>query len=194
MLDLIFPPSEDLRIVREATHATIRTLFHEQRVHDTVVLSDFRDPRVRALIHEAKFHGNRKAFFLLSTLIELYIERHETEYDLIIPIPLSRRRKRTRGYNQVHEILKACAEHRMIDLAPSLLKRVRDTRPQTDLSQVERLTNIRGAFAAKDPSAIAGRRILLVDDVITTGTTLKEARNALLPHGPRSLTLLALAH
>ncbi len=194
ILDLIFPPSEDLLIVRIMTLATISTLFHEQHIHGNVVLSEFRDPRVRALIHEAKFHGNKKAFVFLSRLIDIYLERHHNEYDVIIPIPLSNRRKRTRGYNQIHEILKACAQYHTIDLMPNLLKRTRDTRPQTDLSYAERLTNLHDAFVVTNASAITNKRILIIDDVMTTGTTLTEAHDTLLFHNPKSITLLALAH
>jgi len=194
ILDLIFPPSEDLRTVRTIREAIVPTLFHEHAVQDTIVLSDFRDPRIRALIHEAKFHGNRKAFMLLSTLIDLYLERRKTQYDIIIPIPLSSRRKRTRGYNQVYEILKASSQHDTTNVVPDLLKRTYDTRPQTDLSKAERLTNLRGAFTATNPAALVGKRILLVDDVMTTGATLIEARATLIPYGPKSVTLLALAH
>ena len=77
---------------------------------------------------------------------------------------------------------------------PNLLKRTRDTRPQTDLSYAERLTNLHDAFVVTNASAITNKRILIIDDVMTTGTTLTEAHDTLLFHNPKSITLLALAH
>jgi competence protein ComFC len=192
--DTIFPPSDDLRIVRTLTAAAVTPLLQVRDVYGATALTDFRDPRVRALIHEAKFHGNRKAFQLLGTLVERYLSERTLPYDIIVPIPLSAQRRRTRGYNQVYEVLRtytACA----LIIAPKLLTRVRDTKPQTDLDRDARLSNVKNAFAVThNPGHLTGKHIILVDDVMTTGATLHEAQRALLLYDPGSVTLLALAH
>ncbi len=75
-----------------------------------------------------------------------------------------------------------------------VLARVRDTRPQTELSREERLTNVKDAFACIAPEAIVGKDVVIVDDVVTTGATLTSAAHAILKHNPRSVTCIALAH
>lgn len=190
LLDCIFPPSADLKMVRTMSPGDIAYLVTEQKTGSVLALSDFRDPHVRALIHEAKFHGNQQAFSLLGRLFLMHMEYARPHYDLIIPIPLSRTRRRSRGYNQVSEVLRSAA----VPFDEKLLIRVRNTRPQTDLSRKERLTNLNGAFQVTDPARVAGKRVLIVDDVATTGATLHAAETALLSSRPSTITLLALAH
>lgn len=192
VFDCIFPPSETLLRVRDVTTETIRAKYCLSTTDTTRALSMYTDSDIRALIHEAKFHGNRKAFELLSILVTRYLSETSTAYDLIIPIPLPRARMRKRGYNQVHEILRAGEIHIPIDT--KILKRIRHTRPQTELSKKDRLTNLRDAFGVTDPKLIRGKHILLVDDVTTTGATLLETKRTLLPHRPASVTCLAIAH
>ena len=74
------------------------------------------------------------------------------------------------------------------------MKRVRDTRPQTELARNERISNMRKAFIIKQPQQIVGKHIVLLDDVTTTGATLHAAKAALLLHHPASVTCIALAH
>ena len=187
LLDFVFPPSVELCTVRALRISDIPYLFFEKNVHGTITLSDFRDPKTRALIHEAKFHGNEHALNLLGALFLMHLEYTPNRYEIIAPIPLSPTRKRSRGYNQVEEILKRAAQR-------SLLVRIKNTRPQTDLSKSDRLKNLDGAFKVSDPIRVTGKHILLVDDVLTTGATLTAARTALLPYRPASITCLALAH
>ncbi len=93
--------------------------------------------------------------------------------DLILPIPLSDRRLRERGYNQSQLIGEALARRRQCRLCVRRLVRLRDTGQQARLSLAERRGNLRGAFAVMQP--VQGLRIALLDDVMTSGTTLFEA-------------------
>jgi ComF family protein len=162
---------------------------------DTIFfLSHYADKSIRALIHEAKFHGNARANTLLNILVVKYLEKHVGKFDLIIPIPLSRARMRARGYNQVLEIINSGAEKLHIPIETTVLVRERDTCPQSELSRSERLTNLHDAFNVVHGEKIKGAHILLIDDVSTTGTTLKTAKAMLLPFKPASITLLAIAH
>jgi ComF family protein len=92
--------------------------------------------------------------------------------DFILPVPLSARRLRERGYNQALEIGRDVAGATRARLAPGLCERARDTPPQTDLPPTERAMNVRGAFQC--PRLIGGASIAVLDDVMTTGATLDE--------------------
>lgn len=109
-----------------------------------------------------------------------------------VPIPLSAQRLRERGYNQALLLARALAAPQ---IQPALLERVRHTQPQAGQHRAERLRNLRGAFSVppQRQSAIVGRHLLLVDDVITTGATVQAAAHALLQAGAASVRALALA-
>jgi len=97
------------------------------------------------------------------------------ELDLVIPIPLHRRKLKERGFNQAEIIAKFIAEYLNLNLVGDGLIRVRFTNSQTQLKREERLTNIKGAFKIKREERFKRKRVLLVDDVYTTGVTLNEA-------------------
>lgn len=192
LFDCIFPPSEALLRVRNLSPDIVQVQYCLSVIESTRALSRYDDADIKALIQEAKFYGNTKAFSLLNILVKEYLSETTTAYDLIIPIPLPSARMRTRGYNQVYEILRAGDLSVPIDT--KILRRVRHTRPQTELTKKERLTNLRDAFGVTEEARIHGKHILLVDDVTTTGATLEEAKRALQAHKPASVTCLALAH
>jgi ComF family protein len=192
LFDCIFPPNKSLLRVRNLSPEIVQRKYCLSYDESIRTLSRYDDSDIKALIQEAKFHGNKKAFMLLNILIQVYLSETTTAYDLMIPIPLPSARMRTRGYNQVHEILRAGDLPVPIDT--KMLRRVRNTRPQTELAKKERLTNLRDAFGVTDGELVRNKHILLVDDVTTTGATLEEAKRALQAHKPASVTCLALAH
>jgi ComF family protein len=112
--------------------------------------------------------------------------------DVVVPVPLHERRLRERGFNQSLELARGLAGRTGIGLAATALSRLRDTVPQARLERAERLLNLKGAFAA-DPRQVAGRRVLLVDDVSTTGATLVECTAALLAAGAATVDVAVLA-
>lgn len=113
--------------------------------------------------------------------------------DVLMPIPLHPQRLREREYNQSLLLAHGLSQHLRIPMLLSCLLRVRPTVPQTSLSKKGRLTNLHRAFAVKDVSRIKGQRILLIDDVFTTGTTLHECAKALRQAGSGSIYCLTLA-
>ena len=119
-----------------------------------------------ALVHALKFRGELALAGLLGRL--LFQKTSAQTIDLVIPVPLSPRRLRERGYNQAVEIARALG--RPIDLA--LCVRERDAAPQMELPYAERRKNIRGAFRCTRP--LDGETVAVVDDVMTTGATLEE--------------------
>lgn len=149
---------------------------------------------VRATIHEAKFHHNEKAWRMLGEVLAAYLKHYQAG-TVILPIPLSSQRQRERGYNQVTEVAKR-AEKTLpyLALRTDILFRRQNTAPQTSLAKAERLSNVAGAFGARHQDHLSGRHFIILDDVATTGATLKAARASLAPHRPASITLLSLAH
>jgi ComF family protein len=112
--------------------------------------------------------------------------------DLVVPVPLHARRHRRRGYNQAALLAASAARGTGLEVAFRALARVRDTPAQTGLGRLERLANVRGAFEAR-PRAVAGRCVLLVDDVMTTGATATACAEVLLEAGAAEVRVLALA-
>lgn len=160
---------------------------------DIVSLLPFSEPMVRAVVHEAKFQHNEKAWQLLGEVLKQYL-KHCGKDILLIPIPLSERRRRERKYNQVEEITK-CANKLLphLKISTDTLFRKRDTVPQTTLKRKERLTNVTDAFGVRDSSSITNYHIIILDDVSTTGATLSAARQTLEKHHPANIILLSLA-
>ncbi len=117
--------------------------------------------------------------------------------DLILPIPLSKERLQTRGFNQAWELAKALAQQsgHAGQTSSTLLLRVKNTRPQTELKREARLDNVRGAFQV-DPlrlTQLKGRRVVLVDDVVTSGASLFTAAAVLQAAGAAHITGIVLS-
>jgi len=111
-------------------------------------------------------------------------------YDCIIPVPATNRR---RGYNVPERMAVPLAHALNVPLLPEALCRVRTGRHQAGLSLDERLVNVAGAFRVQEPDAVEGKRVLLVDDVITTGATVTACAQALLDAGAHSVFAVAFA-
>jgi ComF family protein len=146
------------------------------------------------LIQGLKFQGRRNLVALLAPLLAgVFSESWDREdFDLIVPVPLHRKRKRERGYNQSELLARSLARCVAIPYHQALL-RVRPTLPQVGLTNSQRLENVRHAFRCMEPKQIFARRILLIDDVMTTGATVASAAQALLDAGARRVSVLTVA-
>jgi ComF family protein len=113
--------------------------------------------------------------------------------DLVVPVPLHPTRLAERGYNQAALLAAEVAVELRAPLAARALTRLRPTAPQARLDRKDRLGNMIDAFRARRPSAIQGRRVVLVDDVATTGATLAACESALYAAGARSVTAVVVA-
>ncbi len=112
---------------------------------------------------------------------------------LVIPVPLHPKRLRERGFNQSLVLARQVAKWHAIPLDFSALGRQVHTDAQVNLSGKERRANVRGVFAVNDRSRVAGYRILLIDDVYTTGSTITECAKVLMQNGAREVVVLTLA-
>jgi ComF family protein len=147
---------------------------------------------LRELILRCKFQGQLFLARPLAALLASHPGLAVQEAEALLPIPLHPDRLAHRGFNQALEIARPLARMLRIPLAAGLLLRTRSAFPQTGLSRSARLHNLRQAFAAPCPGKLAGRRLMLVDDVMTTGATMHAATAVLLAAGARSVSVAAL--
>ena len=197
LLDMLFPPKDTERIVREAESDSLRTLVAPFLVGvtdpTTSALLPFRNHLVRACVHETKYRGNVKAQMMLAEILSDYLVETlaEERRALLVPMPLSAQRERERGFNQCAAVAKRSGIG--IPIRTDILARVKDTEHQTQLSRSARKENLRGAFRAAeqlDPDLT----YILLDDVITTGATMQSAIDALRSSGAKRVLAIALAH
>lgn len=130
-------------------------------------------------LRRLKFHGRREVARAIAPLLGPALAAAAAGCDLLVPVPLHRRRLRQRGYNQAALLLRHTRRYATLPVDTLSLRRVRATLPQTGLDRDARRRNVDSAFAVVRPRRIAGRSILLVDDVVTTGATLAAATAAL---------------
>jgi len=151
------------------------------------------DGVIKEAIHKFKFEGKKvlSSFlggFLVDHLKHGYIP--VKKIDAIIPLPLSRKRFRQRGYNQSELLANEISGYYSINVDSSSLKKVKDITPQFELSREKRMSNVKGAFSS---SPLPGKNVLLIDDIYTTGATVREASMALKASGAKSVYVLTLA-
>lgn len=159
---------------------------------------------VRQMVHLLKFGGHRRLAGRvlggwLAQAIAHAIEGREAEF-LVLPVPLFRARERSRGFNQAELLARAAlAQLRRerpdlrLQLAPGVLERVRDTRPQFALDPRQRRRNLQGAFKVLDQQLVRGREVVLVDDIMTTGATARECARVLVRAGAANVVVATVA-
>jgi ComF family protein len=162
---------------------------------DTVVpLGDY-DAGLRDAVLRMK-HVSHDA--LTTTIGRLLAERRrehlaEAGADVIVPIPMFWRRRLRRGKNSPDTLAKCLGRSLGIPVRPSILVRCRNTSPQASLTPSRRFENVRGAFRVRRPASVTGTRVLLVDDVLTTGATCSEAAKTLKKAGATMVAVAVVA-
>jgi len=154
----------------------------------------FRGP-VREAMHALKYG---EAVFLAPELAELLaacvaVHYPKVLFDAVVPVPLHPKRERERSYNQSALLAAALGARLGVIVRGRCVRRVRETGTQTHLNAAARRANVRGAFEVSDPQWVAGRRLLLVDDTMTTGATVDECAGALKKAGAASVHVVTLA-
>jgi ComF family protein len=145
----------------------------------------YRGP-LREAVHALKYHGRHGVAATLAALLAPAVVPFLQEGDLLVPVPLHPTRERARGYNQSAILASELQYLLPVEVAPAALQRTRATADQTVLSAVQRAANVRGAFTAQ-ADVVGGRRVWLLDDVYTTGATLRAGAWALRAAGAREV-------
>lgn len=155
--------------------------------------SDYSEPAVQALIQGLKFKGVRGAAEPLGNILSVYAGDLNIEPrpgTLVVPVPLSEPRRRERGFNQAELLAGHLARRFSLPVVDALV-RTRHSPPQSGLGSSERAGNVAGAFRAS--AGLDGRPVWLVDDVATSGSTLREAATALRSAGARNVIAWVVA-
>lgn len=150
------------------------------------------DGVLREAIHRLKYRGLRSLAVPLGQMLVDYWRAHPLPVDVVVPVPLHPRRERERGYNQAVLLAREFSKSTGLSLMEEGLARVRETPPQIGLNAAERKVNVRGAFRCQRQE-LRGKKVLLLDDVCTTGATLEACSMALWEAGARSVWGLTLA-
>ena len=155
----------------------------------------FYQTTLQQAVHLFKFR-KKKAF--ASHLIQLMnahipVDCNISEYDSVLPIPIHKKRLRERGFNQAMLLADGIAKAEGLPVLADALVRKRHTVAQSSLDKAARQQNIVGAFEVRNPDAIRGKRLLIIDDVFTTGATIREAVSELWTADPAEVDVLTLA-
>lgn len=199
-LKLIFPKSDNAHVFCNESIKSIDHLFvpHSvpHSVNSHVALCVYKEPVVRALVAANKYENNRQAQQLLAYFLYQHLNVYSTP-PIILPIPLPIRRKIKRGHNQVESITKSLPRKYQKQVYKNYLKRLHSPKPQTSLTRKDRLENQIGSFYCKPIKLPTPETpIIILDDVLTTGSTLDAAKGAVgqvVPKNTKIITL-ALAH
>ena len=207
VLDYILPPRTDFQIVQKLDEEKISGLAKAEDVEDMDwihPLFRYKDNKVRAIIWELKYKENilplghiGKLFYeeIIGLVSDIATFDTDAQF-LLIPIPISDERRAERGFNQSEHIARAILENdlaRTLLYTPQWFQKTKDTAKQSRTeSRQERLSNLDGCFET-DPR-VDEKYIILIDDVVTTGSTLLEARKTLLKAGARKVFAFTIAH
>jgi ComF family protein len=205
ILDVLLPLRERTARTKNRTLEDIplAPTAHELLRVTITTLMDYQNPAVEDLVRSLKYDGSAHAAQLAADVLADYLREDtasnrafSTRKILLVPVPLHKNRARERGWNQIELVLNALPQEfrdgTLAALAPEVLARTRETKPQTRLLRSERLSNVAGAFAAQHPESLRRAHVYLLDDVTTTGATLANAATPLRRAGAE-VTLLALA-
>ena len=204
LLDLLFPPKcpfcrrllDSGDVLCPKCQRDLPWTQQEKTVEflDSCVAPLWYEDDVRHSHHRYKFSGVRGYAGTYSLLMsQCATDRLDGEFDVVCWAPLSKRRRRKRGYDQSELLARGVAERLGLPLEP-LLDKVRDTPAQSGQTDgAARRANVLGAYRTKSDKSVAGKRILLVDDVVTTGATLSECARVLRTAGAAGVCGLALA-
>lgn len=212
LLDLFFPKfcfgcqkegnylCPDCRAVLEifSSHQTFKTKY----LHDLYFASDYQNFLLKRIIQKFKYSPFVKELSLpLASLIIDHFQlldnppiflREKKDY-ILVPIPLAKKRMKWRGFNQAEEIAKHLAKFLNLPLLNNVLVKIKSTPPQVELSEKERKENLKGAFFCQHSELIKGKKVLLVDDIYTTGATMEEAGKTLKEAGAKEIIGIVVA-
>lgn len=152
------------------------------------------DGKIKDAIHNFKY--NERFDILKFLCIELGAQmKNFDEIDFVVPVPMHGKKLGHRGFSPVALIVKKIAKMENVPMLLTAIQRVKDVPPQVGLPREERIKNVKGVFVVSEKceAAIAGKNILIIDDVITTGSTVNECARALIKSRAKSVSILSIA-
>jgi ComF family protein len=172
--------------------------FSHKILDDLFVATDYSHPILKKMILSFKYEPFAKELAKdLANLVKIHFLLLNKKFDfsdfIFLPVPLSKRRLKWRGFNHAGEIAKELSEFFGAKILEDVLIKVKETKPQVNLPEKERKENLKGVFKVKNPDLIFGQKIVLVDDVFTTGTTLSEAGKVLKETGTKKVIGMVIA-
>jgi ComF family protein len=163
--------------------------------HALAYLYFSKQGKVQELVHNLKYSGHQEIGEKLGKWYgyELAEADFGKEFDLIIPVPLHKNKLKKRGYNQCDTFAQSLSLTLSVPFSSTTLKRITATQTQTDKSRFLRWKNVEEIFVVANESEISGKRVLLVDDVVTTGATLESCGHVLLSKGAKGVSIACIA-
>jgi len=152
----------------------------------------YQGPLQKAIL-AFKYAGRKFYARPFAALLADVFNRHEIRCDLIIPVPLHWRKEFSRGFNQTAFLAIHLGKLTNLPVSLTLLRKKKNTQPQAGLHESQRRENLKGSFTVTRPVSLKGKNILLIDDVCTTGATVREATSVLRKGGSARVTVLTLA-
>jgi ComF family protein len=215
--DFLFPTNPDVKKLQEtpaqilleqmpASEPVSGTFAGTTNTLSITTLFAYADERVKNLVWEIKYYKNQKISDSVGELLAEKI-RHGvsqskgsavfTKNYLVIPVPLTKKRLRERGFNHTEMLATSIMKHlpQNFTLVTNILEKIRHTPKQSSLEdRAQRLENLIGAFRVSNAVAIQNKHIILIDDVVTTGATVREISTVLSNAGANSVAVFAIAH
>lgn len=183
-------------ISQEIENHTCGECISKKRYFTTARAVGCYDGSLREAIHKWKYEGKISLTSIFGEWMKKGFYRYwnSSSFDLIIPVPLHKSRLRERGFNQSLLLVKELSRLTRIPYGKRILLKKKPTTPQVELNFSEREKAIKGSFEIERKDYIEGKRILLVDDVYTTGATVNESSKVLINSGAKRVDVLTLAH
>jgi ComF family protein len=181
------------KIIHEGTKLKLCHLCRSKtNIKFLIAATTYDNTTVRDLV--AKFKYSKA--YQIKEVFDEWLECTTANFDfsdfLIVPVPLHKKRQRQRGFNQSQILAKEFARRRNLEITPALQK-IKEARPQIELSGEQRRQNLNGVFNCSNPNLINKRKILLIDDVYTTSTTMNECARVLKKNGAKEIWALTIA-
>lgn len=199
ILDFIYPPSKEELEIRDISEQELyyRGIKSSKTEFPFIKsIFSYKDPIIKELIWQIKYKKNKKAIRCAGYALYEKLKIHSNINILLVPIPISKQRRNERGYNQSELLIdeiKRLDKNNIFSNDYSLLIRIKNIEKQTYKNRNDRLNNIQKIFKVREINKI-NKKIILIDDVTTTGSTINEARKSLNGAGYYDIEALTIAH
>jgi len=203
ILNIIFPQNKIEEEIEELSPEGLSKKLYIKENWDVVSMFKYKDPLIKQMIWSLKYKGDKHVARLFASILNDYLVEEVSDEivfnsgikTILVPVPLSKKRARERGFNQVSLITNELQKLGEFYVNNNLLIKRKDTAPQTSLLKREdRVRNIKGAFEVNNTENIKNAHIILIDDVLTTGSTLIEAKKTLDRAEVFKISSITLAH